>query len=817
MANINFSYADGTTLQQIIAFEVAAKLWESHLRDDVTVNLYAELTDQLDPDVMGGALPGFVAQQDYVDIKAGLSADATTSDDTVAVANLPTEDKGRFKVFAHGDKDVKTEKLNLTTANAKALGLIDAHGTQLDGYIAISDLSAKPNYGWNYDVAHTDIIGNNDLDFLSVVLHEVGHSLGFTSGLDDPGWLNTIQNSDYDTKKQTLKIKDSESNIGNPLDLFRYSDEALNQGKGDGQDWSLAGDDPYFSIDGGSTRIADLSSGEHDIDYAHNGVGIDATGDDFQASHWQHNPYDPVGIFDGAITSGVRRELSEVDLQALDIIGWDYAIDFRVETNSAASGGEVASLKGLVREETGAATFEFTGTAGTYDVVLGYFDETDGVSHLRVTQGGTLLDAWDADSTSGSVAPSASSFTTRTVANDLQINPGETFTLTVTENEGEFGRIDYLEFVSDDPAQTLRIEAESVASATYTTPVFRPEPNDDASEGQLVSLLGGADGETASLHFEFADTAGRYNVVLGYFDEIDGVSHFEVNQGSSLLDAWDADGTSGSVNPDIQSFTTRTVATELLINPGETFTVTATEAGTEYARLDYLEFQSIDSPGTTIRIEAEDAMAPGASMFERAYTEVVADLATQLGLTVAEIEANASNTYGALTGDQFDDVFTLLEDSEIYGDGWGSGGSSGGCGWCQDFADLFHQRAFFAELPTSSTGNNDPLTTGGNGVAVAAADESAATAATATTGGISGILYAQFGSGESQQAGQGAIAAATQALQDTAPSLNTAGSTPLNSDAQSLNLAATLTEKTDGYDVTQLMLKEGVAIMEALV
>ena len=88
-------------------------------------------------------------------------------------------------------------------------------GTALVAFIAMSDLSMHPDYSWNYDLERTTLIASDELDFLSVVLHEIGHALGFTSGIDDPGWLQTVQTSD--AKKGNLKIKNSESNIGSPL------------------------------------------------------------------------------------------------------------------------------------------------------------------------------------------------------------------------------------------------------------------------------------------------------------------------------------------------------------------------------------------------------------------------------------------------------------------------------------------------------------------------------------------------------------------------------------------------------------------------
>ncbi len=44
---------------------------------------------------------------------------------------------------------------------------------------------------------------------------------------------------------------------------------------------------------------------------------------------------------------------------------------YRIENNGNASNGSMLSLVGVAPNETGSATFNFTGATGTYDVVLG--------------------------------------------------------------------------------------------------------------------------------------------------------------------------------------------------------------------------------------------------------------------------------------------------------------------------------------------------------------------------------------------------------------------------------------------------------------
>ena len=144
-----------------------------------------------------------------------------------------------------------------------------------------------------------------------MALHETAHVLGFVSGVDDPGWLNVVLDSQTEKKG---KIKDHKIN-STPLDLFRYSSNSIDK-KSARPDLSIGSSDgtnPYFSIDGGDTALAEFSSTKH----------VDLGGDGYQASHWKHDPENPIGIMDPALAPGDWREVTPLDLLALDVIGWD--------------------------------------------------------------------------------------------------------------------------------------------------------------------------------------------------------------------------------------------------------------------------------------------------------------------------------------------------------------------------------------------------------------------------------------------------------------------------------------------------------------
>lgn len=293
-----FSYAPGTTEEQILGFEMAGEIWSQYLTDDVSVHIYVETTDQLPENVIGGALPGTKKDVKYDKLWKEMLNDITTWDDLTAFNNLGGEKE--ILAFVDG-KQGKVKDMKLTNANSKALDLIDGDKDKLDGYILMSDLSGQSNVRWDYDPLRGNSIADNELDFLSVALHEVGHILGFTSGLDDGEWLNVVTKA----RDEGKELKVDKMKFATPLDLFRYS--------GNGQLNLSMGQESYFSINGGRTNLANFSTGEYS----------DLGGDGYQASHWQQRDADVLGIMDPMLKLGARREVSTLDTLAMDVIGWN--------------------------------------------------------------------------------------------------------------------------------------------------------------------------------------------------------------------------------------------------------------------------------------------------------------------------------------------------------------------------------------------------------------------------------------------------------------------------------------------------------------
>lgn len=120
---------------------------------------------------------------------------------------------------------------------------------------------------------------------------------------------------------------------------------------------------------------------------------------------------------------------------------------YDIEKSSAASGGQLLSLKGDGQLETGTATIDFSGKPGTYDVVVGYFDENDGNAQISLSHEDKLLDRWTLNQQLGTDYINANNRVERTVARNLTIAAGDSFQLEGVETTDEYARIDYIDFI----------------------------------------------------------------------------------------------------------------------------------------------------------------------------------------------------------------------------------------------------------------------------------------------------------------------------------------------------------------------------------
>lgn len=285
-------------------FQAAAARWSNLLFDPITVKL------QIGFSALGAGILGQAGTAQnvvtYGGFRNALGLDRLSADDNQAYGSLPagnsfnllinrtTNNAGSatpyLDVFTNDANGFNNYYLTIATANVKALGGSPGYGSdlsQLDGVIGFSS-----SYSWDFDPSNGITPGT--IDFVAVATHEIGHTLGFFSGVDE------LEASAPAAESVLYNVSS--------LDLFRFS--ALSSSLGV-IDWTADTRAKYFSLDGGLTSLAQFSTG---VTY----------GDGRQASHWKDNL--SLGLMDPTLGYGELGVISALDLRAFDVIGYDTSV-----------------------------------------------------------------------------------------------------------------------------------------------------------------------------------------------------------------------------------------------------------------------------------------------------------------------------------------------------------------------------------------------------------------------------------------------------------------------------------------------------------
>ena len=307
----NITNQGGATPQMVAAFAEAAALWSARLNDPITINV------RIDAAVLAGGVTGFTTDffdpYSYAIVRNAYVADQRSLDDLSSVASLqagpafsmlinrtannpngvvsgtPYFDTGLGGPGQAGSENNTT--IRIPSANAKALGLYPGNAAGLDGTITFSS-----QISFDYDRSNGITAGQ--IDFVGLAAHELGHLLGFRSGIGDLGRNGSAPG-----------LNDNQLTFVNPLDLFRFSTRSIGPGGGIGViDWTADNTAKYFSVDGGATPIATFSNGS---DF----------GDGYEAHHWKNNL--GLGIMNPTVHTGELLTISDIDLRAFDVLGYD--------------------------------------------------------------------------------------------------------------------------------------------------------------------------------------------------------------------------------------------------------------------------------------------------------------------------------------------------------------------------------------------------------------------------------------------------------------------------------------------------------------
>jgi hypothetical protein len=322
------------------AYLRAAAVWERKIRTPITIVIDVDFGPTnfgtpYPPNALGASFAQELTAELYGEVRERLIEGAASEQARSIFASLPEgtvpTDLGR------------TATMRAPSANGRALGLFvpvaDPDGTE-------ASLGSPPtialNSNVNYDYHPSGGIGAREVDFEAVVVHEIGHILGFLSstGVRELDGREPVSVSVWDLFR--LRPGTAES-------AFPRAERIL-----------LSGGEQTFAAAG---LEIPLSTGRPDR----------TGGDGQQASHWKNDSYIDgryIGVMEVSLPFGARQVLTSHDLVAIELMGYSLreGLDMAPELGTFAG-----HLKGGVLTVAG-ATVDVDGDAD--QLLLALLDES---------------------------------------------------------------------------------------------------------------------------------------------------------------------------------------------------------------------------------------------------------------------------------------------------------------------------------------------------------------------------------------------------------------------------------------------------------
>ena len=192
---------------------------DSTFNNPVTINIdvgWGEIAgDSLDANTLGESQENEAPPFSYSQVRGALLAHANSTAAIAAATSLPASDPTGGGTIDTG------------TADAKALGLLSANASSIDGWIGFTSQANT----FTFDPGDRAVFG--EYDFVGVALHEITEVMGRDADLGDGPYFRSYT----------------------PLDLFRYLDPGT-------RDLTTAArfGNQYFSVDGGANDLDNFNT-----------------------------------------------------------------------------------------------------------------------------------------------------------------------------------------------------------------------------------------------------------------------------------------------------------------------------------------------------------------------------------------------------------------------------------------------------------------------------------------------------------------------------------------------------------------------------